>query len=316
MPPERIRQVNQAIAELVDVDPLERKTAIAEFMQKSHQPVPQQRSFDVKPASSNNPPNPFGNFSVAALASALQQEHPQTVAIVLASMQPQDAADLLQQLPSALRSQAVSRLSRLGDIPTDAVSEIVQQLSKTLEEVVPKEPSAENEMLHSILRHVDADQQQGLVSELSEHDSALALRIARKTSKAMNKSQAKSVQESSVADKFESTATEKPRVDFRFVEDLPSDALRRLLAHVDLDTAILALCTMPSGVVRRLLNLLPRPQKHEVQQRIRAVGNLKLREIDAAQTRVSEVAYELQQTGKLVELGSPSSNSGRVSLAA
>ena len=56
-------------------------------------------------------------------------EHPQTIALVLASIEPAQAARVLPRLHPVQRQEAISRIGRLGEIPVEAVEEIAEHLT-------------------------------------------------------------------------------------------------------------------------------------------------------------------------------------------
>ena len=68
----------------------------------------------------------------------------------------------------------------------------------------------------------------------------------------------------------------------RILEGLKPKDLQAILAKMETRQAILTLCGLSSGQVKRLLKCLPRRQVREVQQRMNGIGSLELREIDEA----------------------------------
>lgn len=58
------------------------------------------------------------------LSKFILGEHPQTVALVLAHLNPTSAAELLTQLPDDMRADVLMRMANLGDIPPDVIARI------------------------------------------------------------------------------------------------------------------------------------------------------------------------------------------------
>ena len=58
------------------------------------------------------------------LAKFVSGEHPQTIALVLAHLNAEHAAQVLSQLPEELRTDVVTRLAGLQDIPPDVITHI------------------------------------------------------------------------------------------------------------------------------------------------------------------------------------------------
>ena len=66
------------------------------------------------------------------LARLLEAEHPQTIAFVLASIAPDQAARVLPKLGPKLQSETMNRIGRLGEIPETAVAEVAEHFRSRL----------------------------------------------------------------------------------------------------------------------------------------------------------------------------------------
>ncbi|MEZ6090696.1 MAG: hypothetical protein R3C05_22290 [Pirellulaceae bacterium] len=214
-------------------------------------------------------------------------------------MQPQVAARLLENLPSSIGKVAMQRLARITEIPTQALQEISTQLQGLVDKVRPAENAAGSKSLASILEHLNGSQREEILSELAGEHPGLAVnfdsRPASQTEEndidsdddrvdlLSSASQMRDTFESSDSEveSIEATETGEPAiVDFTAIEQLPSDAIRRILAEVEVHTAIKCLCGMDARTVHRVLALLPRDQSREVRDRLKQVQHLELREID------------------------------------
>ena len=59
-----------------------------------------------------------------AFATRLVQEHPQTIAVVLARIQPADASEILKLLPVHIQADLVKRIVHLDQLPEEVLEEI------------------------------------------------------------------------------------------------------------------------------------------------------------------------------------------------
>lgn len=85
--------------------------------------------------SSNDSPLAFlDQLDEATLVKMLAVEHPQAVALVLASIAPEHAARVVPRLDPKLRADALSRLGRLGEIPEAAAAEIAEHFRSRLDQ--------------------------------------------------------------------------------------------------------------------------------------------------------------------------------------
>jgi flagellar motor switch protein FliG len=167
--PEHQRSIRAAIGGLVDVDPLERRRALDGFKSSIRQGRSSlagqndaaeivfskvaMRQADARddrrvggasgmggnggtgPDEPVNAASPFAFLSDVdddVIAMRVKDEHPQTVAIILASIAPGKAARLLAKLGVGLRSDAMRRLAKLDYPPAEMVEEIASQLKQRL----------------------------------------------------------------------------------------------------------------------------------------------------------------------------------------
>jgi flagellar motor switch protein FliG len=93
------------------------------------------KSADHAPHDPQNKTQPFAfieHVSEQAVVHLLGIEHPQTVAIVLASIQPDQAARILPRLDSGLQQEALARIGRLGEIPAASIADVAEQFRNSL----------------------------------------------------------------------------------------------------------------------------------------------------------------------------------------
>jgi flagellar motor switch protein FliG len=77
----------------------------------------------------------FQKVSPQELAKFLQNEHPQTVALVLAHLDATAAAETLAQLPESQRSDLIMRLAHLQTIPQEIIGSVLLSLDQKLKSV-------------------------------------------------------------------------------------------------------------------------------------------------------------------------------------
>lgn len=160
--------VRRTMTSLSDVDPLERRRALSAFKVSVENPPTSTRS-DVASAANDGtnriedevalstaaetphvgsrvvsspvsvarpeeslPLSFLGDVQDDTLVSLLASEHPQAVALVLASIAPAQAARVLPRLDQRVRTDALARIGRLDNIPEAAVAEIAEHFRTRL----------------------------------------------------------------------------------------------------------------------------------------------------------------------------------------
>ena len=69
-------------------------------------------------------------LDASAIASSLGEEHPQVVALILSSLEIEQAAEVAKLLPEALRDEALLRVVTLDSIPAGALTELNELIEK------------------------------------------------------------------------------------------------------------------------------------------------------------------------------------------
>ncbi len=264
----------------------------------------------------------LGDVDDDSLVSAVAGEHPQTVALVLASIAPAQAARILPRLEGPLRSEAMSRIGRLGDIPAEMIHEIAIQLKQRVTPVAAQPPS-------STSTKASANGQRRLDAIMAAMPSANPRSTPPVNAAAVPAMSSPGAAQASVGDDrggmlptdlvFASVArstTPELRVAPHTREpiDEPSSRmdegiaakpswstddihghllrlkpvkLRDALASVDTGEAILALCGLPTAVSDAVMATLPKEAAKEIRRQIATVGPIELRDIDDAKERVA-----------------------------
>jgi len=355
--PEHQRSIRAAIGGLVDVDPLERRRALDGFKSSIRQGRSSlagqndaaeivfskvaMRQADARddrrtggggPEETVNASSPFAFLSEVdddAIANRVKDEHPQTVAIILASIAPGQAARLLAKLGVGLRSDAMRRLAKLDYPPAEMVEEIAGQLKQRLV-YRPKNGETETNRSHGAVGGTSA--QPLSASGKTAGAAALQAILAEMAGGDGNRNTAQShppargdhlgypVQSHSQAtsqDDRRSAATifapshasavdaafgePSPRHDQRpsteAIHDIllatPPSVLRQALANIDGRDALLALCGLPNTTAESILGSLPRRQARQIRQQMASLGGLELREVDRAKELVADEVQRL-----------------------
>lgn len=206
----------------------------------------------------------------AKLLVHLREEHPQTVAIVLASVPPGLAARLVSQLGFTLRAAVIRRLSKLELPSSDVMDDIAAQLRTRL---LLCQPTPVVGTARTLMTESDA---------VGGDTTPLGLAALRSIFGEMAAAHP-------VEDSFEAVSRRGSfaarQVGERAQDRLASASPRRLreaLARVETRQAMLALCGLPPAVAEAVLSSLPRRQAKQVRKQITNLGKLELREIDQA----------------------------------
>jgi flagellar motor switch protein FliG len=206
-----------------------------------------------------------------AVADLVRNEHPQIVAIVLAYLEPDQAAGVLQLLPDRVRADVVMRIATLEGIPPNALSE--------LDEIMERQFSGNNNLKASnvggikvaanILNFMDSSAEHALIELVRSSDPALGERIE----------------------------------DLMFVFDdlaeLDDRAMQRLLRDVPGDRLPIALKGADARVREKVTSNISKRAGEMLLEDIEARGPVKVADVEAAQKEILSIARRLAEAGEM-----------------
>jgi flagellar motor switch protein FliG len=103
-------------------------------------------------------------------------EHPQTVAVILAHLESDQAGQVLAALPDAMRGDVALRLATMEDVQPDVLEELSQSLQETL--LASKGLGGHSiggaEVMADILTRMDKTNEGGIMAKIAEKSQTLA----------------------------------------------------------------------------------------------------------------------------------------------
>lgn len=115
-----------------------------------------------------------------SIAEMINQEHPQIIALVLAHLEPEQAAEVVAYLPARVRSDALMRIATLDGVQPNALNELDQIMERQFSGNTKKLKSASVGGLKAaaaILNSMESAREAEVMSAIRSHDSALSGRI-------------------------------------------------------------------------------------------------------------------------------------------
>ena len=209
----------------------------------------------------------------------LSKEHPQVIAVVLAHLPPERAADLLATFSSPLQVDVVQRLVHLEQTNPEVLQDIEQEIESWFHGKIGGigQRFAGFTAASTIVRASSTQIQNQLLANLSQHDAALAQRLKdANLPKTQPKLQAKV----------------RP---YRFeeIESFDTARLVRVLAEASAEVTVLALAGASIHLVERALKQLDAAASRSIRRQMDRLGPTSLRDIEAAQNELARIATSL-----------------------
>jgi flagellar motor switch protein FliG len=207
----------------------------------------------------------------SALASVMENEHPQLVAAILSQLDNEKAARVLEQLPEGGRAQVLERLGNMTEIPSALLEEVASALSAEL-------PMAQADTVRTV---------DGIA-----RSAALVRRMGRETGEALLGTLEEGNQE---------LASEIRRAMYTF-EDLSvldARALRSLLEAVPVEKLTTALKTASESLRNHIFTSMSKRASERIKEDMEIMGGVRLADVEAAQREIVEVALRLDAEGTI-----------------
>lgn len=208
------------------------------------------------------------------LAKLFQSEHPQTIAVVLAHLDPPTASIVLQQLPESQRGDIILRLANLQTVSQDVVKSIAQVLNQKLSTVKGTSRSSVGGIraVADICNSLDKDSMRLMMEQIEGANPDLSLEIRN------------------LMVTFE---------DLLLIDDV---GIREIMQRVDKKVLALALKGTVEELQQRFYGNMSSRAVEMMKEEMEFMGQVKLKEVTAAQREIVEILRELDEQG-IVSLG-------------
>ena len=206
------------------------------------------------------------------VANFLINEHPQTIAIVLVHLEPDQAGQVLQFLPDRIRSEVLLRIALLDKVDPDIVQEISNALEEELRAVggTFARKLGGSEKAAEIISHAGRELEDEILSDIEEENPNLAEEIRK------------------YLFTFE---------DFLAVDDM---AIQTILREISTDDLRLALKGASEEVREKFFRNMSERAANLLKEDLEVMGPVRLSDVEKAQQNIIKVAKRLEQEGKII----------------
>jgi flagellar motor switch protein FliG len=206
-----------------------------------------------------------------AVADLIRQEHPQIVAIVLAYLDPDHAAEVIGAFPDWLRADIVMRIATLDGIQPSALSELDEIMERRFagNTVAKTSILGGPKVAANILNFLDGSQSGRVMDDMNRADEQLAVKIQ----------------------------------DMMFVFDnlmeVDDRGMQELLRGVSSDRLLLALKGADERLKEKIFANMSQRAAEMLKEDMAARGPVKLSDVEAAQKEILSIARKMADAGTL-----------------
>ena len=209
---------------------------------------------------------------VKSLYSALQNERPQTMALVLAYVDPDKAAGVIEQLPPDRQVKVVEAIATMESASPAAIKTIEAEMERKFSSIITQSNVKVGgiDYVAGIMNNLDRSSEKSIFDGLSAHNSELADEIRKRMFV------------------FEDIITMDDRSVQRFVRDCDPRDL------------VLALKTANADVANKLFTNMSARMAESIRDDLEVTTNVRMKDVEDAQQRIVGVIRDLEERNEII----------------
>lgn len=206
------------------------------------------------------------------LAEFLVEEHPQTIALVVAHMDLNKQIQMLKNFPDSIRPEVILRMANLEFVSPEKVDELDEVLKKELMNMgkIQRNQFGGIPAVADLVNNLDKKTMNSLMTRLEDKDPILAEEIRQHMF----------------------TFTDIAKIDDR--------GIQQILREIPNDKLILALKSAPEELRERLFQSMSERAAQLLREDLEALGPQRVSDVENAQRDIVRIVRRLEEEGKII----------------
>ncbi len=209
-----------------------------------------------------------------SLFNALQQERPQTIALVLSYVDPDKAAMVIEGLDKERQVQVVQSIASMESASPSAVQVVQEEIGKRFESLFDSKAVEVGGIDHvaSIMNNVDRSNEKSIFEKLSRKDEALVDEIRKRM------------------------------FTFEDINDMDDRSVQRFIRDCDPRDLVLSIKGAQNDVAEKLFANMSTRMAETIKDDLEVTTNVRMRDVEEAQQRVVSIIRSLEERNELIIL--------------
>ena len=206
------------------------------------------------------------------ITTFIQNEHPQTIALIIAYLAPAQSAAILSGLPQDLRAEVARRLATLDKTPPEVIREVEAVLQRKLSSVVSTDFTHAGgvKALVEVLNFVDRSTEKTIIESLSESNPEIAEEV------------------------------KKNMFVFEDIILLDDRAIQQVLKEVDTKELAVALKGVGESTQARIFKNMSERAASMMKEEMEFMGPVRLKAVEESQQRIVNIIRKLEEQGEII----------------
>lgn len=213
-------------------------------------------------------------MSSQEVVSIVEDEHPQIMAIVIAYLEPGQAAEVIEKLPEEIRSDILMRVARLSDVQQSALAEIENLIASksTNKTRTTTRKVGGDKVAAEIINALKPERGEKLLEQIKEKNEELSERI------------------------------QEMMFQFEILLKVDDRGIQALLREISNDMLVVALKGCDPQIGDKIMGNMSKRAATLLREDMEVKGPIKLSEVEVAQKEILDVARRLAEAGD-IDLG-------------
>ena len=206
------------------------------------------------------------------LLNFIQQEHPQTIALILAYLEPPKASTILQNLPPEIQSDVARRIATMDRTTPGVLREVERVLEKKLSTVSNADYTSAGgvDSIVEILNLVDRASEKSIIESLEDEDPDLAEEIKKKM------------------------------FIFEDIVMLSDRDIGKVLREVNTEDLSKALKQVDTEVQDKIFRNMSKRAGTMLREEMEYMGPIRIKDVEEAQQKIVSIIRHLEDKGEIV----------------
>lgn len=208
----------------------------------------------------------------AQILNFIQNEHPQTIALILSYLDAAQAGQILSELPQDMQADIARRIAVMDSTSPDIINEVEQILERKLSTTVTQDYTNAGgiEAVVEVLNGVDRSTERTILDALEIQDPELAEEI------------------------------KKRMFVFEDIVTLDNRAIQRVIRDCENEDLMLSLKVSSDEVKEIVFKNMSQRMVESFKEEMEFMGPVRLRDVEDAQSRIVSVIRRLEDAGEIV----------------
>ena len=221
----------------------------------------------------SKPFNFFTKGDPKSLLSLLQNERPQVIAVIMAYMDPQQSAQVLEQLQEEKRIQTVECMARMDRVSPEAISIVEEEMKRKFATIITSEDNMSLggvDYVADMMNNIDRSSEKKIFEELDKRNPELSQSIREKM------------------------------FVFENILDMDDRSVQRFVRDCDTKDVVYALKTASEEMKEIFFKNMSKRMADTVRGDLEITTNVRLKDVEEAQQRIVNIIRNLEEHGEVI----------------